>query len=281
MEMPMPPKCSPLPPFVRAVLFAALALAGLTPGGVPCAQAQNGSVGGLVVRTRMIGVYDAETGEPIDSAEVKDVLTGLSALTTATGTLLLPMDTAGAMLRIRKVGYNMRMLVIPNGAADTLPITFTLDRVGQMLPTVTTRARGVARGPADTVHKLDLTGFYDRRQQGAAPPNAYVSEAQLDHWKPTLMSDLTALTGRPWMFDCTIYIDGALTPIPQPNLGPGRVAMNLDKGINSMLDPSMVAGIEIYRAGEVPPQYNATQVGAGAMTTGAEHSGCVTLIWTR
>ncbi len=285
--MPPTPAPTPIPTRatltapLRTVLAVLLVLAGIVLGAPRSVRAQADSVKGLVVRTRVIGIFDSETGEPIDSAEVKDILTGLSALTTATGTVLLPMDTSGALLRVRKLGYNMSTVVVANGAADTIPITLVLDRVGQLMPTVVTRARGVARGPADTVRKLDLTGFYDRRRQGAAPPNAYISQAQIEHWAPTLMSDLTALSGRPWMWDCTIYIDGALTPIPKPNLGPGRAARNLDTGINSMLDPSMVAGIEVYRAGEVPPRYNATSAGGGAMTTGAEHAGCVTLIWTR
>ncbi len=277
----MTPTRSSLETLPRTILVAVLALVGVLFSAPRRVAAQRDSVSGLVVRTRVIGVFDAETGEPIDSAEVKDILTGLSALTTPTGTVVLPMDTSGTFLRVRKIGYNMSTLVIANGAADTLPITLVLDRVGQILPTVVTRGHGVARGPADTLRKLDITGFYDRRQQGAAPPNAYISEAQIEHWAPTLMTDLTALSGRPWMWDCTIYIDGALTPIPTPNLGPGRVARNLGAGINSMLDPSMVAGIEVYRAGEVPARFNATQTGAGAMTTGAEHTGCVTLIWTR
>lgn len=279
----MPPTRTPFatPPraSIAAVLTMALAVVVLAAPGRVLAQAD--SVRGLVVRTRVIGIFDAETGEPVDSAEVKDILTGLSALTTPTGTVVLPMDTSGAFLRVRKVGYNMDTFLVANGANDTIPITLVLDRVGRMLATVTTTAHGVARGPADTVRKLDLTGFYDRRQQGAAPPNAYISEAQIEHWAPTLMTDLATLSGRPWMWECTIYIDGAPTPIPKPNLGPGRVVRNLDAGINAMLDPGMVAGIEVYRTGEVPPQFNATQTGSGAMATGAEHTGCVTLIWTR
>jgi hypothetical protein len=194
--------------------------------------------------------------------------------------VLLPMDTAGAFLRVRKIGYNMNTFLIPNGVADTLPITLTLDKVAQMLPTVIANAHGVAKGPEDTIPKLDMTGFYARRLQGAAPRSAYMSEAQIDHWAPTLMTDLAALSGRPWMYECKIYIDGALTPIPPAQ---GRA---LGGGINAMLDPSMVAGVEVYRAGEAPAQYNATlgstSSGAGgAMQTGASHDGCVTLIWTR
>jgi hypothetical protein len=271
---------SPIAAVLRTVPPVLLALAGVLPGGPARGLAQQ-PVNGIPVHTRVIGVFDSETGEPIDSVEVKDILTGLSALTTTTGTVVLPMDTAGAFLRMRKLGYNMSTLLVANGDADTLPLTLVLDRVGQLLPTVITNAHGVARGPADTVRKLDLTGFYDRRLQGAAPPNAYISEAQIEHWTPTLMSDLGALSGRPWIWDCTIYIDGALAPVPKPDLGPGRTARNLDTGINSMLDPSMVAGVEVYRAGEVPPRFNATSVGAGAMSTTAEHDGCVTLVWTR
>lgn len=282
MKRVRPPHHAHHLPLPVALAFAAALVA--TPARARAQQKDTTDVQGLVVRTRVIGVFDSETGKPIDSAEVKDIFTHLSAITTPTGTVALPMDTAGAFLRVRKIGYNMNTFLIPNGKADTLPITLTLDRVGQMLPTMVTNAHGVAKGPADTVMKLDMTGFYARRLQGAAPPTAYMSEAQIDHWAPTQMTDLASLSGRPWMWECKIYIDGALTPIPPASPAPGSVSRALGGGINAMLDPSMVAGVEVYRAGEAPAQYNATLAspsGGSTMQTGGTHDGCVTLIWTR
>ncbi len=262
----------------RAALLAALAFGGIVTA-VPAARAQ--SNGDIVVRTRLIGIYDAQTGKPVDSAEVKDIFTGLSALTSSTGTVVLPLDTVAAFLRVRKMGYNMNTFLVTNTVADSFPVTLTLDPVGYLLPTVVSSAHGVTRSAADTSLKLNVSGFYARRALGEAPSNAYISEVQIDKWKPTLLSDLVSRTGRPWMFGCTLYIDGALTKLPTTNLGPGRYPQQLTRGIDQLLDPSMVAGIEVYRASEVPPQYNATQVGDGAMTNGATNAGCVTLIWTR
>ena len=48
-----------------------------------------------------------------------------------------------------------------------------MTRAGTVLPTVvTTAARN--RGPADTVRKLELVGFYERRQKSGAAPMAFV-----------------------------------------------------------------------------------------------------------
>jgi hypothetical protein len=264
----------------RSVLLAALAFAALS--ALPArARAQADTVGGLVVHVRVIGIFDPVTGLPVVGAEVKDILTGLSAVTSPTGTVALPMDTSGAFLRVRKTGYNMNTFLIPNGTADSLPITLTIDRVAQMLPTMITNAKGVARTAVDTSRKLELTGFYDRRLQGQAPATSYISQAQIDAWQPKLLADLVARTGRPWMWGCTIYIDGAKADIPPMSPEPGRYKRNLTTGIDELLDPSMVAGIEVYRSSEVPAQYNATLTGGGAMTNGATDAGCVTLIWTR
>ncbi|HEU4990561.1 MAG TPA: hypothetical protein VFT41_12310 [Gemmatimonadaceae bacterium] len=272
---------TPTRSFRRAVCPALLALAGALCLGPARAAAQDSTRGDLVVRTRLIGIFDAQTGAPIDSAEVKDVFTGLSALTTATGTVVLPLDTAGAFLRVRKIGYNMNTFMVPNSVADSMPVTLVLEPVSRTLPAMVSSTKGVVRGPADTSLKLEVSGFYNRRQLGEAPASAYVSQAQIARWRPTLLTDLAARTGRPWMFQCTIYIDGVLTNVPPTNLGPGRPARNLTAGIDQLLDPTVVAGVEVYRASEVPPEYNATVVGAGALSSGASTAGCVTLIWTR
>jgi len=47
-------------------------------------------------RGRIVGVYDENTGNPIAGVEVRNLLNGVSALTTPTGTVLLTfVDTSG------------------------------------------------------------------------------------------------------------------------------------------------------------------------------------------
>ncbi|HVB32114.1 MAG TPA: hypothetical protein VNE60_11355 [Gemmatimonadaceae bacterium] len=266
-------------PFIRHA--SALALAALV-CVAPRARAQHKSAAGpadsIAVHLRVIGVFDDQTGEPIPGVEVKDVFTGLSAITTSTGTVALPLDTSGAFLRVRKVGYLMRTYPVQNAVRDTTPVTLTIDAILPQLPTVHTRARGIARGPADTVMRLERTGFYERREYGAAPPSAYVSEEQLNRWAPTMMTDIGRYSGRAICTD-NLYIDGARVTVPGRAMPGGRVSRVLKQGLDALLDPSMIAGIETYRTGELPPQFNATGVGEGAMSGGS--SDCVTLIWTR
>ena len=50
-------------------------------------------------RGRIVGVFDQTSGDPIEGARVRDMLTGTSALTTKTGTVSLSfVDTAGTLL---------------------------------------------------------------------------------------------------------------------------------------------------------------------------------------
>ncbi len=47
---------------------------------------------------RIVGVYDDRSGNPLDSVEIRDMITGSFAYTTSTGTLsLFFVDTAGSL----------------------------------------------------------------------------------------------------------------------------------------------------------------------------------------
>jgi hypothetical protein len=226
---------------------------------------------------RVVGVYDEATGAPIQGAEVRDLATGLSALTTATGTVsLFFVDTSGAFITIRKLGYAPITLPVSNSVRDTIPVTITLSVTGQMLPAVTTTAHKTftPRGPADTVRRLELTGFYDRRLTTGAPSYAFITGEFLEKKNINLLADLKAYTGRA-ICAANLYIDGvhianitAATGMP-----PGRKPRNLQKGLaDQLLQPGDIVGIENYRTAEIPAEYNMTQ------TTAA---GCATLIWTK
>lgn len=119
---------------------------------------------------RLVGVYDENTGDPLDSVEIRDMITGSFVYTTRTGTAsLFFVDTAGTLLRIRKFGYTP-MTVFVGNAPGLPPLTLTLEPIARQLPAVVTRDS--AR------HYLSpaLSAFEDRRKTGMG---YFVPEAQL------------------------------------------------------------------------------------------------------
>jgi len=111
---------------------------------------------------RLVGIYDDRSGEPIDSAEVRDLATGSFALTTSTGTLsLFFVDTAGGLLRIRKVGYTPLTLFVDNSPGESAPLTITLQPLAQRLPTV------ITRDSAPNYMSKFLRDYEERRKTGS------------------------------------------------------------------------------------------------------------------
>jgi len=222
---------------------------------------------------RLVGVFDSDTGAPIEGVEVMDLATSVSALTTATGTLtLFFVDTTGSMIRLRKVGYRPELMFVSNSPRDTVPLTLMMSRAVPELPAVVTHARG-RRGPADTVRKLDLSGFYDRRYMSAAPSHAFVTGPELE--KFTRVSDVR-YRGR-GICEKNVYIDGIrIRPPLPPRIGGRPIRLPPGDGrtfIDLMLSPSEIAAIETYTATEAPVEYMPSRT--------AERMECLTLIWTR
>ncbi|MGH7616738.1 MAG: hypothetical protein ACREPM_05875 [Gemmatimonadaceae bacterium] len=90
-------------------------------------------------RLRVLGIYDEASGSPVEGVEVRDVLSGTSALTTSTGTLsLFFVPDGGSMVRVRKLGYEMQTFMVAISPADTTPLTILL-RKAVLLPAVDIR----------------------------------------------------------------------------------------------------------------------------------------------
>ena len=222
---------------------------------------------------RLLGVFDEVTGQPIADAQVDDLSTGTSTATTNTGTMALSFaDTSGILVRVRKLGYVPQLHFVASPLRDSTPITIVLRPAAQSLPLVVTRGTSV-RTPADTVRKLELAGFYDRRMSTAAPSRAFVTRKQLN--MVTVLSDLTAITARKFCPSNT-YIDGMKVTMPVINM-PNRTTKVFRDGIDALLTPDEVVGIEFYTISTVPAQYNAT---APPGPMGVPPCGA-TLIWTR
>lgn len=76
---------------------------------------------------RVLGVFDAETGAPVAGVTVRDSLSGLGAVTSATGTLRLSfLPRSAGLLTIRKPGYASDTMTVRLSLADTTPITVLL-----------------------------------------------------------------------------------------------------------------------------------------------------------
>lgn len=138
-----------------------------------------------VYHGRVIGVYDDDSGEPIEGVEVRDVFTGLSALTTKTGNVsLFFVDTAGGVIGFRKVGYGPVTMPIANSLTDTIPVVVMLARVGAVLPTVVTSE--------SSTHYISpaLQGFEARRLSGAG--GYFISDSVLRRNENTTLADLAS-----------------------------------------------------------------------------------------
>jgi hypothetical protein len=122
-------------------------------------------------RGRILGVFDANTGEPIEGAQVTDVLSKMSSLTTKTGTVsLVFLPDSGSIVRVQKVGYQPATMVVKISPVDTLPITMLLNAAVMTLPTVVTKdsnTRSLSPG---------LRAMEERRRQGLGH---FITEAEL------------------------------------------------------------------------------------------------------
>ena len=231
-------------------------------------------------RVRVVGVFDAESGEPIEGADVRDATTGLTAQTTRTGTMgLVLLYTTGTVIGIRKVGYQPATMLIGTALADTTPITATLVRAGHVLAAVVVTASGEAikLGKADTVHTLIDNGFYLRRLTTGAPLSAFVTADRLK--TATSIADERFVSGRELCLG-NLYVDG-IQVHPPPSTGRFR-----KEGIDAMYDVDNIAGIEIYQHGELPVGATHTMGGAQAFDANsaignASDAVCATFIWLK
>jgi len=122
-------------------------------------------------RGRILGVFDANTGEPIEGAQVSDVLSKMSSLTTKTGTVsLVFLPDSGSIIRVQKIGYQPATMVVKISPEDTLPITMLLTAAATTLPTV------VTKDSAPRYVSPGLREFEGRRKQGFGH---FITEAEL------------------------------------------------------------------------------------------------------
>ncbi len=224
----------------------------------------------LAYRKRLLGVYDLQSGEPLEGVEVTDLLASVTALTTKTGTVTLAfLPEGGTLVRVRKVGYQPTTLTVMISPVDTVPITVTLAATGVSLPKVVT---------LDSSYKssIKLREFDERRAHNNG--GYFITDAELrKNDNSTLTNVLRRLSGMKVVCnrsgsDCRaasarayvgvgggscmskVFVDGIIT---------GDTNLQL-------MQVNQYAGVEFYTGAQIPPEYNATG------------SACaVLLLWTR
>ncbi len=137
----------------------------------------------------------------------------------------------------------------------------------------------------DTISTLLRNGFYERREISAAPRSAFITGDKL---QGTMLATDARYFGR-GICESNVYIDG------MPFVVPRRTGRFLKEGLDAIIDPFDIAGIETYTTGELPTGAAHTTEGAGALDINASGSanavanasgtlagaGCVTMIWLR
>jgi hypothetical protein len=229
-------------------------------------------------RLRVLGVFDEATGEPVEGAEVGDILTGASALTTKTGTVsLFFLPDGGGLVRIRKLGYASTSLAVRISPADTVPITILLTRAVE-LPAVVTRDSAVHHTSPG------MRGFDERQRAGFGH---FVTEAELRKADDRKLGDVIRARvpglvlvpgagGAAYMVaqrncqtdakrgPCStprcyvhVYLDGALID------NGDRASLRTDF---SRMDVNQLGGVEYYADGaSVPVQYSTTGADCGVL----------------
>jgi hypothetical protein len=136
-------------------------------------------------RLRILGVFDEDTGEPLEGVQVRDALSGTFSLTTKTGTVSLAfLPDGGSLVQVRKVGYEPQLIPIAIDSIDTVPLTVVLQRVVELSPVTVTASAPVYRSPA-------LRGAQSRMNAHAG--GYFIDEAAMRKWdNSTLLNAIVA-----------------------------------------------------------------------------------------
>jgi hypothetical protein len=151
----------------RSILMCAAITLAISPAR---AVAQQPVAKNQAHRLRLLGVYDEQSGNPIEGVKVSDVLSGSSSLTTSTGTVsLVFLPEGGSMIRLQKIGYATQTFSVAISPADTAPLTVMMKHVTELPTVVTTDSAPHYISPA-------LRGFLDRQKLGSG---YFINEAEL------------------------------------------------------------------------------------------------------
>lgn len=226
---------------------------------------------------RVVGVLDAESGEPIPGAEVTDAVAGRTAVSSARGIASLTFADSGASLvNVRKIGYAPEAMLVRHSAHDTVPVTVVLRRAAA----AQTLSRIVVLDSSPFINPA-LRAFEERRKTGLGH---FLPESELRAAENRKLADLlqvsvpgiviqrglgTSILASP---RATSLAVAKKAPVCYPDVYLDGVRLNrAGGGVNLDEYPvSELAAVEFHNIATVPIQFNATGAGCGVL-----------LLWTR
>ena len=265
---------------MRKLQFAigALAILGLSMQSVAQAAPKTDSAASNRYRFRLLGVYDASTGEAVEGVEVADVLNKASSMTSKTGTVsLFFLPDGGGLVRLRKIGYETQTLAVSISPSDTVPITVILAHA-TALPAVVVKDSAPKFIPAALRqfeehrkagfgHFLDDSAF--RRGETSTLANFLTAHMPGILSVPGPGSAKYIASGRkgcagPALRTCrspdcyvSVYLDGA--KIYDAGT-PGMIRVDFEH-----LSPIDYSAAEFYQGAEIPPEYNSAGNSCGVL----------------
>lgn len=249
-------------PVLRAVTIGlAVSLASLASPPVSMLTAQDPPRVAKPSVHRILGVFDAESGAPIDGAEVVDLFVDGVYRTQATGLIGLWAFTSrndSVAVRVRKIGYIDTAFVVLMTPRDTTPVPVYL-RKPVTLPAVVANANPNA-GPS--VHMRE----FESRLTDRSLSGRFLTPADLRKMdsKPitNVIHDIAAGKTRGCLGGVKVFVDG----IPYP------------AGDTSTLSHSSVnefEAVEFYTMASTPLQYGGTMMTSSPPVSGTRGSGAV------
>ena len=260
-----------------AVIFT-LIMAAATHGRAqtPASPPQTPAPTALDYRHRLVGVFSADTGEPLEGVEIVDLFAHNTVRTSKTGTTTLSfLPEGGSMIRLQKIGYQPVTLVVAVSPSDTVALTIVLNSAAQTLPKMTT---------TDSAPRYISPGLRDFEERRAKGFGYFLSEVELRKAENQKLTNLirqfpniNIVCPRTGFRRGECYATSMRQPQKYAVLGgecPLDVYLDGAPSTDNDLEKMRVneyAGIEYYAGGStIPPQYNMTGSSCGVL-----------LFWTR
>jgi hypothetical protein len=185
---------------------------------------------------RILGIFDAESGNPLEDAEVVDLFVDNVYRTQSNGLVGLWALTSrhdSVAVRVRKIGYVDTAFVVMLSATDSTPVPIYLGKVISALPAVVTEALATKRVSSNMA---DFAEFRKLATRAMDP----VDMRKVDNKPITdILHDLTAGKARGCR-GLRIFVDGAPQELPDNAKG------------------SDYEGIEFYTAASAPMAFRST-----------------------
>lgn len=244
-------------------------------------------------RARVLGIFDEASGSALAGVRVTDVLSGMSAQSSETGTVALAfLPDGGSLVRLQKIGYQTQTFMATVSPRDTAPITVVMTRITLLPKVVTTDSApryisGNLRAFQERM-KIGATGYFidenylrknDNRMLGELVrtrlPGSSVRDGSASAMY-LLQSPRCGSGGPPQVYLDGVPLTGDVPPPPRPSAtgrAPTRPPIdNSSMPFNlSQFQVSDLAAIEWYPTTDTAPvEFSATSKRCGVL-----------LLWTR